>query len=293
MKEGILLIPQTTETSCYYGAQTSWCTARRDINNLFEKYSKQGNIYTWFDKILQDKFQFHFEKLEFKDRNNDHISKERFKEFREHPVLKIIFDEGLEKVKKLEMSSQIGFTKFYPEWKEYLKTQEDKIIKVPNLVSLYVTDVIQGRWPEAEKYFIENNKWSSFLQYSKLINQKIPELENGLLKNIQTNPNIDSAAVASRYARDIIKGRWKELEELLFELYATGKYDFGLWSHYVLEVLNQKRLSDLEALMILPLFHKDILDYFTTIGSTVKELEPFIPKEQMKEYEQFLSEISG
>jgi len=181
-QEGILLIPQTTETSCYYGAQTSWCTARRDEKNLFEKYSKKGNIYTWFDKILKDKFQFQFEKLEFKDRNNDHISKERFKEFREHPVLKIIFDEGLEKVKKLKLKSQMNFTsEFYPEWKDYLKTQEDKIVKVPHLAVKYTIDVIKRRWPEAEPYIMND------------------------------------ADIAFAYARDVIKGRWYEAEPYIMK----------------------------------------------------------------------------
>jgi hypothetical protein len=85
---------------------------------MFEYYSKEGNIYTWFDKILKDKFQFHFEKLQFRDRNDHNISKERFKQFREHPVLKIIFDEGLENIKKLNDLDIIAsfVKKFYPEW---------------------------------------------------------------------------------------------------------------------------------------------------------------------------------
>ncbi len=60
--------------SCYYGAQTSWCTSQRNGENTFEEYFDKGDLFIWFDNINKDKFQFHFHEAEFKDRKNNDIS---------------------------------------------------------------------------------------------------------------------------------------------------------------------------------------------------------------------------
>lgn len=152
--DGILLIPGTIKSSCYYGAQTSWCTSRNE-KNKFEYYSLMGNIYIWFDKKLNDKFQFHFENLEFKDRDDNPISKERFKEFLDHPILKYIFNMGLINIQSSQSLKEIrAFAKnYYPDWiyVPYL----DKISKDPKYAVKYALQNLNERFLEAEPRMLE------------------------------------------------------------------------------------------------------------------------------------------
>jgi hypothetical protein len=117
---GILMIPLTIDTSCYYGSQTSWCTSQRNTKNKFDRYSKKGLIFIWFDKNLKQKFQFHFEKIEFADSGNNPISKKMFAYFLRHPIIKELFDWGLEIVKRKKYRDVLYFVStFYPQW-DYL-----------------------------------------------------------------------------------------------------------------------------------------------------------------------------
>jgi hypothetical protein len=205
---GILLIPQTRETSCYYGAQTSWCTAQRNKKNMFEHYAKKGNIYTWFDKKLKDKFQFHFEELQFMDRDDNPISKERFKEFRNHRVLKIIFENGMKIIEENPENVYkfaIEFIGKSPEgeWpqgeKSILKTQE------PLLIYKYARDIMGGRWKEAEPIILEDPETA--LEYARdIIGGRWKEAEPFIMRDPK---------IAYKYARDIIGGRWKEAEPFI------------------------------------------------------------------------------
>ena len=177
-EEGILLIPQTQEASCYYGGETKWCTAQRNKNNAFETYAKRGNIYTWFDKKLKDKFQFHFEEEQFKDRIDKDISKQRFDEFRKHPILSVIFNE-----------------------------EEQKMLKNrPSDAFKYATNIIKGRWPEAEPYFMKSN--DAYLYAKNIIKGRWPEAEPYIMKDAET---------AFKYATNIIKGRWPEAEHYIMK----------------------------------------------------------------------------
>ena len=227
---GILLIPHTQEASCYYGAQTSWCTAQRNKNNAFESYAKKGNIYIWFDKKLKDKFQFHFEDAQFMDRDDNPISKERIAEFRKHPVLSVIFNEVEERflnhpdpkkvgayaldvlqdrwekaepyiMKDPEFAGEYAVKILKRRWEE----AEPYIMKGPINAVDYARDIIGGRWPEAEPYIVKNTR--AALAYARdLIGGRWPEAESYIVKD---------PIIATRYARDIIKGRWPDAENLI------------------------------------------------------------------------------
>jgi hypothetical protein len=94
---GLLLIPKTTKTACYYGVETKWCTARKDEKNMFDYYDEKGNIYIWFDKMKKNKFQFHFNEVQFKDIDDNDISPKQFKEFQKHTILGPIFKREIKR----------------------------------------------------------------------------------------------------------------------------------------------------------------------------------------------------
>jgi hypothetical protein len=143
---------------------------------MFDYYSKKGNIYIWFDNKLKDKFQFHFEEVQFMDRDDNPISKQRFDEFRKHPILGFIFDE-----------------------------EELKIMKNPELAYAYAVKRIKDRWPEAEPYIMNNpNKAAKYAE--KIIRGRWPEAEPYIMKDYNSS---------LYYVRYVIKDRWPELESYI------------------------------------------------------------------------------
>jgi hypothetical protein len=46
----VIMVPETKEASCYYGAGTKWCTAASDNNSHFNTYKKSGELYYIIDK---------------------------------------------------------------------------------------------------------------------------------------------------------------------------------------------------------------------------------------------------
>jgi hypothetical protein len=64
--EGMIVIPETSEASCFWGKGTQWCTASTTSTNYFDSYSNRGDLYI----ILPNdgtKWQLHPESNEFLD----------------------------------------------------------------------------------------------------------------------------------------------------------------------------------------------------------------------------------
>ena len=45
----VVMVPETKEASCYYGAGTKWCTAQTD-RDYFTNYKERGELYYIIDK---------------------------------------------------------------------------------------------------------------------------------------------------------------------------------------------------------------------------------------------------
>lgn len=68
----VVVVPQTKEASCYYGAGTQWCTAAKEYN-YFDSYNKEGKLYININKKTKKKFQFHVESSQFMDETDSQI----------------------------------------------------------------------------------------------------------------------------------------------------------------------------------------------------------------------------
>jgi len=71
-----VIIPEDEAAACRYGRGTRWCTAATQGNNLFSKYSKEGNLYILLPKKQKhpgEKYQLHFETAQFMDENDDQV----------------------------------------------------------------------------------------------------------------------------------------------------------------------------------------------------------------------------
>jgi hypothetical protein len=79
----LILQPLSEKSSCYLGVNASWCTTwgpyslnqkDKDKTNRFNFYSKLGPLYIMINKSNEkEKYQFHFEKDEFKNIGNQDV----------------------------------------------------------------------------------------------------------------------------------------------------------------------------------------------------------------------------
>jgi hypothetical protein len=236
---GLLAIPKTEEASCELGKGTKWCTAGRK-DNRFTAYSMKGPLYTWRDKN-GEKYQFHWESTQFKDKKDDSIDKKLLSYFRtEHPVLKKLFAAKEKEIAKdPEWAYKYARDIIRGRWPEteaviakdpelahqYARgvirgrfpEAEAVIAKDPELAYEYALDVIDDRWPEAE-VVIAKDPVSAYLYARNIIHGRWPEAE----AVIATDPNW-----AYKYAKDIIRGRFLEGEAVIAK-YPNWAYKYAL-----------------------------------------------------------------
>ena len=196
-KEGILLEPLDFETSCYYGSEAGWCTAKEKKH--FDKYSKTGPLYIWFDKNkYKNKYQFNFDSNELKNKLNSDISKEEFKYFLNHPLLKDIFERYLDSLSKGKVEKMFELaSNFYPDW-NYLKQ-----ISLDNAENAYYYSkfILEDRFPEGEKIILKDPTYSKrYLEELFINSTKIdPEIIKVVLdSSVAENAlyNLKSTAIA-------------------------------------------------------------------------------------------------
>ena len=60
-----VIIPLTYEASCYWGNGTEWCTATRETDKWYNKYTADGPLYILIDKENNYRYQFHFPSRQF------------------------------------------------------------------------------------------------------------------------------------------------------------------------------------------------------------------------------------
>lgn len=90
--------------------------------------------------------------------------------------------------------------------------------------SLYFKNIVKGRWEELENHIIKDikvpkkgeglscNEWNIATDYCQQINKRCEELEEKILSLVE-NWGFDDIAI--NYCEKVIKGRWKELEEIV------------------------------------------------------------------------------
>ncbi len=47
-----VVVPESHDASCYYGAGTKWCTAAKDSDYQFKNYNQEGKLFYILDKTL-------------------------------------------------------------------------------------------------------------------------------------------------------------------------------------------------------------------------------------------------
>jgi hypothetical protein len=131
-----VIVPKTSEASCYYGVNTRWCTASRD-NNMFDNYNRDGPLYIILHKPSNTRWQFHFESDQFMDERDASINLISF--FTKHRKIFNIF-------KKLGLVDYDG-----DSWRIY-KSYYNKDLQ------LHRTDGPAVEYPDGTKRWYLNDK---------------------------------------------------------------------------------------------------------------------------------------
>jgi len=70
-------LPQGEEelynTSCELGSGTEWCTATGLTKRHFDSYIKAGSLYIFSNPATGEKYQFHYERSEFRDKKDNRV----------------------------------------------------------------------------------------------------------------------------------------------------------------------------------------------------------------------------
>lgn len=71
-----VVIPETHEASCFYGAGTKWCTTGHDSKETFDDYSAKGPLFILLTKLngKNRKFQLHYEDEQFMNEKDQPVN---------------------------------------------------------------------------------------------------------------------------------------------------------------------------------------------------------------------------
>jgi hypothetical protein len=200
---GQLVIPLTREASCELGKKTSWCTARDDSDNMFDKYNKQGPLYVWIGKDGK-RYQFHFEETQFKDSKDRNIDNDTLTYFRtRHPVLSKMFKRGEAKIISggASAAASYAYTVVKGPWPE----AEPTIMTDAHAAAKYAMSPLRKRWPAAEKTIASDPSAASFYADS-VIGGRWPDAEPTIMTD---------ARAAEKYAYTVLKRPWPEAEKVI------------------------------------------------------------------------------
>ena len=108
--EWIILIPKTHEASCYWAKGAHWCTAYRDDDEWFNKYSSEGPLFMNINKKNpQLSTQFHIESQQYMDYYDNAIEEPIFEQISDGDILLDFYQNYLPAEKFMSMiGSELG-----------------------------------------------------------------------------------------------------------------------------------------------------------------------------------------
>lgn len=165
---------KTEEASCYYGANTKWCTAG-ETNNMFNNYNQKGPLIIIIDKKENQKYQLNYNKNPNKKSNmltdykDDDLNYNTFQHL--YIPLKIIYKKYLNRELNLE-SLYFDYVEFYNSYLHYNTETELYDISSENFI---ITDD-----------FIHNGKLAK--NFGECINTVNIECINTSIKTLQGMP---------------------------------------------------------------------------------------------------------
>lgn len=140
-----VIVPLSTEASCYWGNGTHWCTATRDEGeNMFHNYFDDEDIFILINKQNKEKYQFHFSSDQFMDKTDTPIESPIFRTigatnglisyFQEYCENEGYMDEFIDMIYDIIGMEQHGLTPIKLGENDYNLIDENNQIAFPNMV---------------------------------------------------------------------------------------------------------------------------------------------------------------
>lgn len=264
---GILVVPETQESSCFWGQHSRWCTSANS-NNRFNAYNTKGPIYLWIDRKTNKKYQFHWETLDFADESNT-------------------------KLWDADIDTLTHYRTNHPVMSKLFKSKEQTLLKTDKIDVLirYTKVVIRDRWHELENK-LDNLPGKYYLNYLIALHDlnKITKNDKDLIdkveKSIITDPR--SAYIYLSYVKPNKMARWKEAEHYIMQddeiaiLYYDNIMDAN-WPEYKQHLLNQADLELRKTGKVNNVIPKIFLLLAKT-GNRWAEAEPYIANAKDPDY---------
>ena len=142
--EWVIFVPKTEKASCWLGVNTQWCTTygKYSLNkefkdkdkNKFEEYNREGFLYIIINKSDEkEKYQFHFEKVQFMDKDDKKIDLEEF--YEKNTGIKSFFKKIGDEILSLYENGDLNLS-YYP-----IDTFPEHITKVDGSLKLNDTQI--------------------------------------------------------------------------------------------------------------------------------------------------------
>ena len=208
----LIVEPETHGASCYYGANTKWCTTTKDDTRYFDKYTEEGSLYYIIDKKSPDNI---FGKMALFVRNNGNTEVYDQKDgIRSMDVLLQKFEPIAGEIKKLATGS---------EHYEQLKGLADGSLELRRvkIMDPFVSGIVK----DGDGYKVKLN-FEGAEKFIELFEDSLDEYEGQYIANIIEPP----------YAFEL-------------EHYDTYQWEDDLREGYYLWNLNQEHLKVLKDIL--------------------------------------------
>ena len=227
----VVVLPKTEYAAGYWGKKSLWCTAagfeggrqEERSNNMFNRYSERGNLYTIVNKKKpSDIYQIHLATKQFMDSENKKLGEieDRKKIIDHFPKLKdMIFKEILgsgDMIFSLDNYKNI----FGDMTDDDLERLENNVHGAKDSY-FYARGILRGRFVKGEDVIATSPEYSYEYAYG-IIKGKFEKGEDAIST---------SSEYSYLYAKNVIEGRFKKGEDAISEnpelSYNYANYELG------------------------------------------------------------------
>jgi hypothetical protein len=280
--EVLVVKPKSHAASCYYGANTKWCTAAKDNSGFFQRYSVNGNLYYFINKKNNTKLALYV--------NDENRTKEIY-DAQDRQVnindLRNSFPNQNDLIDEL-----VGVGEFVKKLREYSRGKIDESALLNSEPS--IKRILTNKPPGQSELIIEFDNDEEFLSFLDLDDDDVWFLKM-ITSSYSDYEFMDSYTVEEDFKNgyiifsDLDKENMDKLKDIAEVVYPN--FEFDLESEDYRENLNKNLLDLFPKQMdwILSDYHSEKnSEMFSVAKDTVsKEIDEVLEKSGIEVYRQY------
>jgi len=278
----LVVKPKSHTASCYYGANTKWCTAAKDNSGFFQRYSVNGNLYYFINKKNNTKLALYV--------NDENRTKEIY-DAQDRQVnindLRNSFPNQNDLIDEL-----VGVGEFVKKLREYSRGKIDESALLNSEPS--IKRILTNKPPGQSELIIEFDNDEEFLSFLDLDDDDVWFLKM-ITSSYSDYEFMDSYTVEEDFKNgyiifsDLDKENMDKLKDIAEVVYPN--FEFDLESEDYRENLNKNLLDLFPKQMdwILSDYHSEKnSEMFSVAKDTVsKEIDEVLEKSGIEVYRQY------